>query len=471
MRNTIVQFALTSLLVLLAAKASSMELEVETIELKSAHPYTFIAPLHVHQSPRLFVLESGMLSIYAPDRSAPAEILPLPLTTTAVDVADLDGDGFMEVIYVAEEKLFQIHLREGLARQPKLLFVRISQLSVSTKRPYPHVLVIEHEGNPAIALPIDSSFEFWSPEGELLETMPLGKNDSSHPARTGPIIPWTVNPPQAGSNASLEHRVVSTIDGDIEVPLSAAPATVTNYHLGNLQLMLDAAVLPGNQWPWFPLKKNDPNDRRVLYALHPPEYTDTLIRFKNSETRPVPMGDEPLYATTKRRYPGRIIVPRNGLPDFNGDGYQDILMWRTPLPGTSLDGLLTAAQKASWKLSITTHTYNPRKGLYNAAPSAHLKTKVPINWFMELQGGAPIHNLILRDFNQDGFTDVGFSTEPNQFEVWLYNDGFEREADFTHTFPSVMVRLEDEITLTRNAGASLIFSGPKRLYLLRVSEN
>jgi hypothetical protein len=190
---------------------------------------------------------------------------------------------------------------------------------------------------------------------------------------------------------------------------------------------------------------------------------DTLIRVQHgadeSPPRQVKVGPE-------RRYPGRLILPDADLPDFNGDGYVDLLLWSTPEPGTSLDALTKVVAVATWPLRITAHLFSPDKGRYEPKVAGHTFCRLPVPWFLTFESGTPLRNCVLADFDGDGRTDCAWSTTPDSFSIWLYKDGLRAKPDFHSAFPEAISRVEFQADLDGQGRTAVGLRGSSNLYLI-----
>ena len=117
---------------------------------------------------------------------------------------------------------------------------------------------------------------------------------------------------------------------------------------------------------------------------------------------------------------------------------------------------------------MTVHVFLPEKGRYGARPAGHLSARVPIAWFLSMQDGRPLRNLVESDFDGDGRYDIGFSTGPKKFSVWLYREeGFAATPDYTRTFAESIERVAFCADLDGGGRPSLGVQTPTALYVLR----
>jgi hypothetical protein len=147
----------------------------------------------------------------------------------------------------------------------------------------------------------------------------------------------------------------------------------------------------------------------------------------------------PIEEGPMRSYPGRLGVLEDS-PDFNGDGFADLLLWNTPMPGTSVESLVRTLLGRTWPVRLTVHLFSVEKQRFEPSVAASLSVKAPVPWFLDEEG--PVRHPVFRDFNGDGNSDLAFCTDENTFSVWLYQDGFKSAPDETHVFDEPITRVE-----------------------------
>lgn len=431
--------------------AATVIITPQTIPLEHSQAYIFSAPLTVETAPRLFVLDGRTLTIYSAAEAYTR--MDLPATATALDVVDLDQDGSSEVVTVAGNQVTtrDIVPDEDLASW-EVIVEAPSLYSDTAALPFPQVLAIEHGETVAIALPQEDGFEVWSLEGNLLETMPYTE---TRQAPAMPPLPFEVDEEPdafAGQGSAMVHRIFSL--------RSPAPVDAMGQSFG--EVMSDVSDLPSDQWPYFPLRL-DRTEVDVLYAPIPPKFEDTYVRIRarSPAAEPQPRVGPP------RRYPGRMLTGGNHLPDFNGDGFVDLVTWKADQPGASLNTLIKAVRNGTWPLTLSIRLYNPKSGLFEAEPFATIRTSLPRDWYRRDSYAGPMRNLLFDDFDADGFLDVGFSTRRNEYSIWNYEVGFGTEPAYViHTADAVETIVRD-VPFGAPDAPKLLLRSANALYVVR----
>lgn len=412
--------------------------------------------------PELMVIDQHTVKIYVGDRAAADVTLQLPEGTSAVDVFDIDQDGEGELLAVHGAKVLAYELRNGAA--PRELFSIETPLSVPRPQPFPYAMAVPWNGTVAIALPRAASIELRALNGAPVETFPTQSADAGGINYGRPLSVRSVEPPQAGGPNTLELRVSMIHDVAPDLPEAVAPGiTAAPGRPGTLSHAREAALGDPAHWPWFPLNAAA-DSPRVLYALEPPEFRDTLIRIRPAA------GAEASGEDKTWRYPGALMpYGDTRLPDFNGDGFVDLLLWKAPVPGASLDALTRAATGGSWPLTTTVHLYDPQKGRFTPRPASPIKHHVAVSWFVTTEQGSPLRHVVFEDFNGDGMSDFGCSAAPDQFSLWWHTDGFSQAPDFTHTFPAPLTKLKSVYAERESPVALMLFRSPHALHVVRVT--
>jgi hypothetical protein len=455
-------------------------LEVESIPIDHRNAIFFLARTQTNGPADLFALRGHGLSIYRGAKSKEHSYIELLAKTSAIDVVDVDGDGYCELICICESRILSYPLQSSFSTDtnesivPTELFRLKTQLSAPSPSTFPYVLVIEHGGESLLALPCENTFELRTLSGKLVESYPIGADAPRHVTYGWPFRSWSVSPAQAGPKGSLELLVRRSLAFEPHLPagLPIRPQKVVSYASTLLQRQ-EASNSAPQQWPWFPLQPGQPTSERVRYALAKPDFAHTLIRMQGTASVKEGYNSKPSIRS-ERRYPGSIFIARENLPDFNGDGYVDLVLWDTPQPAPSLKALTAAALGGLWPLRITTHLYDPVKGSYAPKPAARINLEAPITWFFENRdSGMPLRHVVFGDFDGDGRTDFGCSSTPENYAVWCFRDGvFSSQPDFNHIFPEALEGIEFSADLKQDGTTSLGLRGSTRFFVLRaVNEN
>lgn len=441
--------------------------EVQTFPLENPDAYCFIAETDDDDpAASLLILDGFILRIYKNAREGQPRIIELPSTATAIDIADLDGDGMHDVIIVCHEKILRYDLAEPEA-VPTTLFRLSAPLSLSSTRPFPFVIVIKRDGVPLLALPAENTFELRAINGDLAASYPIGSNAPRHAAYGRPFTAFNIDPPQAGPPGGLEMRITRMLAYIPDLPEDILPVDtpLPFYRRGTPSQTHNAAKLEAEGWPWFPLKRDGTRAAKVLYALDSPESAQTLIRIQE----PAP-GAEGLRAEVRtgpeRRYPGMLLFPENALPDFNNDGFVDLVLWTAPEPAPTVGALTRAALSGVWPIRVTVHLFDSQTRRYAPSPVSRIEMNVPVSWFLSVSG-APLRHIVFSDFDGDGRTGFGCSPSPDLFSVWRFGEkGFGAKPDFQYRFDEPVQRLEFQAVLDGTGRTSLGLRTDTALYVL-----
>ena len=467
------RFSSTLGLLIAASVMQAAANSFEVVEIPLSHPgaTVFVADADNDSIPDIFVIDGRTIVVASLWSKFDGWRIPLEENTTAVDVADIDGDGTMDVITVAGDSIFRYRLElDRKEPDPQKLFSLATSLSAGNRSAFPLVMAVEKQGRTVLALPTKSALEYRTIQGELIEAVSLESDSFFSKGLGAPFSVSSVTPRRVAPPDGIEFEV-SEVSGSSRVsgpPRLAEDTGARGQRRGTPFRLRRAADEEPAFWPWFSLSSGSARDERVLYALAPPAFTDTFIRM----WRPERSGGGDVAAldgiASKRRYPGKLIVPPRGawLPDFNGDGYTDLLLWKAPAPGASLNALVRAAEIGTWKIELTAHLYSPRKGAYEGRPAARLVCRIPLIWFISPEFGLPLRNFVLRDFDGDGRTDVAFSTDARNFSLWLFKGGFDETPNYTAEFPEPIEFVDQDIDLHHQGKRAVILRSASALYAM-----
>jgi hypothetical protein len=395
--------------------------------------------------------------------------------TTAFDVSDVDLDGYPDLIAIERSAVRRYDLRaEGRGQEPVTLFEQSNHLANGATQPFPYVLITERNGQILIALPVDSALELRSLDGALVEQFPIDDPVAQGTSFGPPFSAWSQHPPQMGRRGDLEFRVRHSLEADANVLAELGPSAARNVsgRRGSLGQARDAADLDTVHWLWFPLTKETAGAPRALYALAGPGYTSTQIRIRTvTKAEATPLGafhqmPDAIQVSTPRLFPGIVVTQPETYPDFNGDGFTDLLLWKAKRPGTSLDTLARAIAGGAWPVRLTVHLFNPENMRYRGRAASQIPLDLSLAWLLEPEAGAPLRHLVLRDFNDDGFTDLGCATTENAYAVWLYEEGFGNTPDYEQDFGEPIDRIAFAEDFQGDGRISLGIRCKKTLYLL-----
>ncbi|MCH7959521.1 MAG: VCBS repeat-containing protein [Candidatus Hydrogenedentes bacterium] len=455
-------FALLSVTGLVAVSAFAADFDLRRFPTRFANAHAIVVSIDSDSVPDILILDGFEIRVHRSSENSSVHSLTLDRDTTAVDVVDLDGDGRSEILTVSGDRILRYALPgDTVDSEPQVLFERHTRLSDVQGRPFPYVLSVEREGRTVIALPQRDAIELWSIEGALVETISIAGASGDALSLQGTFNAWAVEPPVIGREG-LEFGVRSDL---LFLPaIQGTPSGLESHAflspIGSWARALDALHMSPMQWPRFPLTASD-SATQVLYALAPPDTVIRILREQNGDS------DE-FYASPKRRYSGSLLLAKEGLADFNRDGYTDLLLWRSPLPGTSLGSMTRALSTGTWPVELMPHLYLPQSGLYKGRPQGRIEVQIPLKWYLSREFGSPIRNLTLKDFDGDSRTDVAFTPTERSFSLWLYADGFNKKADFSVTLDTNILKVARVIASDDTKGNAILLRGEDAYYLLRL---
>ncbi len=415
------------------------------------------------------VLTENILSIYETREGQPRFSVALPEDTSVFDIVDISDNGATEIVAVQGRRVLVIHLD----RQPPLsreLFQLDAPLKHTSGYPLPHTLAVQRDGEWLLALPQKSALELRTLDGEVVDSLPPGDIRRSPMPFDRPFIARTVDPPVVAPPGTIEMHVDQVVVHD--APHTGGPARETpeTHHRGSLIPLHGAQEDNYQRWPWFPLLAAGGTEQRVLYRLTEPDYEDTLIRIQQPEPTPTPDGESGVRVTPPRRYRGSLLPPWQTLPDFNADGYTDVLLWVAPSPGRSVEALTRALASQAWPLELRMHLFDPDRNRYDPRNAGIIRTRVPIGWFLHPERGSPLRLLVKGDFTGDGHTGVAFATNENEYSAWLYDDGFPARPSFHHRFPEPINSVETRGDLDGSGRTGILLRGTQNVYVLNPAE-
>jgi hypothetical protein len=120
-------------------------------------------------------------------------------------------------------------------------------------------------------------------------------------------------------------------------------------------------------------------------------------------------------------------------------------------------------------VELRVHCFNPEKNRYESGAAGAISARVPLWRFVHPEGGTPLHQKVVADFNGDGRTDLAFSTGANEYCAWVFDDGFPRAPSFKHAFPDSIVDIEQAIDLDGSNRVSIVLRGEKHAYVLKAA--
>ncbi len=444
---------------------------VQTIPVEQPDAQCFFAEADGRGGVDLVVIDGHRLAVYPGAYAEETLSVQLDPECSAVDIDDIDGDGQPELIAVAGDRVLKYSMEPAASREPQVLFTAHSQLSAAAPRPYPHVLVVARGGRPLIVLPAAENLELRAPSGELVESHPIGL-DAAHRVSFGqPFSALPVQPPRQGSPGALELRIIQTAAFVPDLPEGLAPpdAAGTPQSGGSAaQAAVAAKKDPPESWPWFRLHPTaQMDDERVFFAYDPDGARETLVRVRRA-LPPVAGHGRELKLSSPQRYPGMAIPCATNVPDFNGDGYADLLLWNAAAPVPTVGAVTRALTEGYWSVRLTVHLFDPASGRYSPVPSVVIPLQVPVAWFLADPGGPPVRHLVLDEFNGNDRTDLLCAVAPDKLAVWVsVPSGIRPDPHQIIQLPGPVQRVELRGDLDGDGRTSLVLSGSKAFYVLR----
>lgn len=411
----------------------------------------------------IVVLDANQLAVYP--ANSPNAILKHQIAsdTLLFDLFDTNEDGEPELYTLHPDRIVQYP--DSAKPDKTTLFPIDPALPWTVEQPFLHPMVITYNRTPLIAMPYQNQIVLRDFEGRTISSLPKTLSDT-YSLFTIPVLPN-----QIGAPGTYEFRVDSFLTTDIQVPQEfRATQVATEVASISPRALRESEKRDLDLWPSFPLTPGPDNTERVIYASYPPEHVHTIIRIKRRRPPSAFTQSDPEFYTPERIYPGTIAISRSGLPDFNGDGFHDLVLWKMAIPGRSVSTLISNIQAQTWPVELTVHLYNPAKRLYAARPSARIQTTVNIQFILMRQSEAPLRNLSFTDLNGDGYSDISFSPEANTVATWIYGNGFREEPDYEGTFAYPVELLSINRQGARTPAHTLLLRDVTAIYRVNVPQ-
>jgi hypothetical protein len=450
-------------ILLLAASAGVFDM----VSIPLEHPDAQVFPVAADNDStgEIAVLAGHELRIYGIENGSLRCSITLPRGCSAFDIFDADDDGTAEVLAIQSDRVLLIEL-DAPQSSPRELFRAGHVFDPSGAYPTPHILATRRNGTWLVAIPRESSLELRTLEGDLVENIPQNGEEQHAVLFERPFVARTAYPNLVAPAGAIEMHIDQVVVHDT---LSPPPRDARNASRSTgFVHRRPADESEYRLWPWFSLTADDRARDRVLYTLTEPGYEDTLIRIEQPATTP-PAGDKTgNQVSPARRYRGSLIPPWQTLPDFNGDGYTDLLLWTAPQPGRSMQAVTRALTSRSWPLELRVHYFDPDKKHYNPQNIGTIDTRVPIGWFLQPQTGTPLSLPLFGDFNGDGRTDIAFATDVNEFSAWTATgEGFPAQPSFRHAFPENLDTLVTRADLDGTGRIGAVLRGDRHVFVLK----
>jgi hypothetical protein len=370
----------------------------------------FLVDIDLDGSGDVAVLDGFKLTVYPTANRDYPLTLTLPKNARALDITTHPDTGKIAAIAVCGSEIRQFSF-DGKANG-KRLFDHHSYLSEGDT-PYRYVMVFERNGESIFFLPSVGAIELRTWSGELRERIEPETVD-----RFEEVTGYSRSRSTIGNAGSLEFFIHQSIGNepafiekqweDASGPRAHSPLMArSDFH------KLDS---PGDQWPWFALQPDDEESTRIRCAVRP-HPLETHVRIDTTLSDPVAGGIGPA-----RKYPGMLTKLNSRLPDFNGDGFTDLLLWNTDRPSVSPSSIARMAVNQHWPIRLTTHLFDPETNRYTARPFATLSVRASIDALLQGSYGSPIHDAVVKDIDADGRTDVCFTVDGQTYVRWMMEE-------------------------------------------------
>lgn len=441
--------------------ASPPPFDVQQYSAESGNAALYVLPGSSAESPNIAILDDSTVTIYREGQLRAKSTTTIPANTLLFDLYDTDKDSIPELFVLTPNEVR--HFPEPGNQTTVRLFALNEPLPWIVDQPFLHPLIFHYNNVRLVAIPYQDNITLRNFDGKTISVLPKLLSDI-HSLFTIPIEPNQIAP-----EGSFEIRVDTLLTTAISVPQELRPTSSTKpFAPISPRQLRDTEQLELDQWPSFPLTKSSDKITKVIYASYAPEHIHTIIRIRKELPRNIPGAIEPFRYSTKRIYPGTIGISKAGLPDFNNDGFHDIVLWKVPMPGNSLSSLMGSLQSQTWPIEITTHLYDPEKGLYESRPRNRIKTTVALQYILTRQSESPLRNLSFADLNNDGKADITFSPRPDSIAAWLYDEDLNTQPDFASEFNDEL----SLITLNRaeapNQQQSIMLRGDRSIYRIHI---
>lgn len=445
-------------------------LDIQTLPWRGGESTVMVADFDSDGRGEVGIITDNTLQVFGRTGSASIYTIPLPAGTSAIDVFDTNADGESDIVVVAGEDIFCIPLNAAVPETPPPSFSRENVYSHYRGKPFPAVLSVVKDDTPLMALPCEGALELRGFDGTLVASFPVGVHAPRHLALGQPFSVLTNQHAQSGAAGALEFRINSVATYKPILPDDTLPVDIAkpSGRVGTPRQQREAMTLVPDRWPWFSVGKFGEREIRALYARMgiKGEYTTIRIRHLSGETT---SGAKNLEETgPPRHYPGLLLGHPTRQPDFDGDGFHDLLLWKSKRISTSADSIARATTRGTWPIRLIAHTYAPKKERFTAKSMGHVELEIPLAWHLASGSSSPLRVFFLHDLDGDGRTDLGCLPNDDSLAVWRARpNGFPGKPDFFHQFPGKVNAVLFETDLEGQGRTSIGLEGTNSLYVLR----
>jgi hypothetical protein len=395
--------------------------ETRTIPLANDDAAVFLGPAESAATRTIAVQEGSKVTLYALQGDSRPRQAILPQGVTAYDIADIDGDQQSELVGVAGKQVLRIPLSIEPA-PPSTLFSADSVLAGDSGRPYLYPLVLSIGGHIRIGMPRSDQIDLYTPAGEASEHLPLRRGEEEEPDGDFSSFAWS-------EGNTLSWNVCQRAEFYPELPpdgrYTGAERAVINRHVFAHPTSLESPT----DWPWFPIRKSGDDILKAHFSMPLDIRQETKVAIRSMG--PQAIEDPQKEAAPFYTYPGALVSTWDP-PDFNGDGYNDMLLVRFVYPGASVGALVRSLTNATTPFDLTVHLYRPDLHRFDPRPTSLMSCRINI---LSLLEGETFKGLVMRDFDGDGHADLALVPNDKQVLVWLWHkDGFQKEPDYSKDF-------------------------------------
>ncbi len=463
---------MTPLLFALMISTSASLLDIQTLPWHKDDSSVVVADFDLDGRAEVGVISDNRLDVYEQRRNEPSFSVFLPENTAIIDVFKSGEDGATDIIAVAGEDIVRIPVVHGTPAPPELCFTRRNQYSQYGGLPFPGVLMIKKDRVALVALPCADALELWTLDGKMVESYSIGVDAPRRLSLGKPFSVLANQRAQLAEEPALEYRVSSVSTYKPMLPGNDLPLAIDepSGRLGTPRQQREASTLGPERWPWFPLNKTGTTQVRALYARSDSTSGHTAIRIREipeATTQPI-SGMDTDHTGPIRHYPGFLLRHPDQLPDFNGDGFHDLLLWKAPDVSPTANSLARAIAKGTWPVRIISHAYAPDSKRFQAKPLGYIEIEIPIAAYIASGGENPLGTVFLEDANGDGLSDFGCFLDARTIAIWLSGDsGFSRTPEFRHEFSDPIEEVLFELDLDGQGRSTIALRSQHRIYLLR----
>lgn len=444
--------------------------DLSSIPLQNREAVSFLAPVSSRSTVALFVLDNNNLVVQTL-RPLETNKIELEKGTSAVDVYDLDGDGVNDVLAVCGDRIMRYTIPSAeKSVSSETLFTAPSTWSVPCFQAKPVPLVISLQGEKFVGLPTENAFQVYRFDGACAFSFPR-KTEEQHESPFGQAFSLDLRGFSTPNSIAL--RVYCTREYSYDLPDSLERSDEISPLYKRISSTQHATLENTDYkgWPWFRLQTKRDASSRAFYRLISPGFRETEVVIDDAAAMRTPMLSPHQARWSSFKYPGRIFPMGDTVPDFNGDGYADVLFLSSPDPFTPTDFLGRFLVDGCWPLRVSVHLFLPEKKRFSPIPASVISLEVPLVRFLMSQSEGYLKHVLFRDFDGDGHTDCGWAVRDDEYQIWLWKagGGFSEKPDYVARFVENISRIEHCVDMTYDGCFSVVFRTDSSLYVLRVS--